>query len=95
MHVNIKDLKNASDKLFEQLLESGLHDLTLTHDYYWEIPKQSRIDPYTTPTEFTMGQLSFDIAEMKRLIDGTAEPIPYALVWLAAILREIGEKTAE
>jgi hypothetical protein len=39
-----------------------------------------------------LGQLSDDWGELKRITDGDAEPIGYALVWLAAIRRRVGEK---
>lgn len=93
MDVNVAELRAVADKLFTHLLESGDEVVSLPQDYYWSIPKETLYDPYSQPSEFTLGQLSDDLSELKRIESGEGEPVSYALVWLAAILRAIGEKT--
>lgn len=68
--------------------------LPLVQDYYWSIPREQRGNYSGEPTEHTLGQLSDDLAELRRINAGEAEPVGYAFVWLAAVLRELGETTA-
>jgi len=93
MDVNIAELRAVADKLFVHLLESGHGVVSLPHDYYWSIPKETRHDPYSQPSELTLGQISEDLTELKRINTGQAEPLSYALVWLASVVRAIGEET--
>jgi hypothetical protein len=79
--------------LFAHLLESGHEFVPLPHDYYWSIPKEALYNPYSQPSELTLGQLSDDLEELKRIDNGKAEPLSFALVWLAAVIRAIGEET--
>ena len=92
MEVSIQELRSATDKLFAHLSESGRATVSIKHDYYWSIPKECRHDPYSQPTDLTLGQLSSDLAELRRIIDGSGEPLAFALVWLAEVIREIGEE---
>lgn len=92
MDVNVAELRAVADRLFAHLLESGRDVVSVPHDYYWSIPKETRYDPYSQPSELTLGQLSDDLAELKRIENGEAEPLSYALVWLAAVIRAIGEE---
>ena len=93
MDVNVNELRDVANKLFDHLLQSGHEMVTIPHDYYWSIPSELRHDPYSQPKEFTLGQFSSDIEELSRINNGTDEPFAFALVWLASIIREIGEIT--
>ena len=93
MEVNVVQLRAVADKLFAHLLTSGHEVLSLPYDHYWSIPKEKLYDPYSQPSELTLGQLSDDLAELKRIYNDQAEPLSYALVWLAAVIRAIGEDT--
>ena len=95
MEVSVAELRVVADKLFAHLLQLGHDTVSITHDYYWAVPKDTRHDPYVQPVELTLGQLSDEISELKRISDGTAEPISFGLVWLSSIIREIGEETVE
>ncbi len=59
----------------------------------WAVEREQRIDPTREPTALSLGQLSDDIQELKRIGELDVEPIGYACVWLSNILRELGEKT--
>jgi hypothetical protein len=63
----------------------------LPSDYYWDIPEGEKYNPYQKPSDLTLGQLTDDWSELNKVLEGSAEPISYHFVWLAAILRAIGE----
>jgi hypothetical protein len=92
MDVNIAELRAALDTVLAHLVASGHETVRLDSDYYWFVPKISRHDPYQEPSSLTLGQLTDDWAEIKKIHDGSADPVAYSLVWLSSILREVGEK---
>ena len=93
MNIRVVDIRNAAHRLFEYMEESGRSTVDVPWDYYWCIPRDARYDPTETPSEFTIGQLSDDLGELQKIIDGQKEPIGYALVWLASVCRALGEAT--
>ena len=91
MEVSLERLRAVADALFSHLETNGVTSLTISEDYYWEVPAVARYDRYEEPREHTVGQLSDDVAELDRMIDGERPMVGYGLVWLAAILRRLGE----
>lgn len=91
MEISLDELRRVTDRLYEHLAERGISNVSLGRDYYWSIPSGSRYNPYAQPTDLTLGQLTDDVAELRRILNGDTEPLAYALVWLAAVLRAIGE----
>jgi hypothetical protein len=94
MQIEIAELKRIADRLFAHLLENDHATVEIPHDYYWAIPKPAVYDPYTQPTDLTLGQLTFDLEDLRLIALGETEPIGYAFVWLAAILKAVGEESA-
>ena len=92
MVIILDELQAATDKLFAHFKETDVDSVELAEDYYWWISKEQIYNPNTEPTEFTIGQLSDDWNELRKMLDGKSDPLGYHLVWLSAILRAIGEK---
>lgn len=95
MKLNLSDLRLVSEKLFTHLEERGISSIELSGDYYWNIPKELKYNPYQEPTELDLGQLSADWENLTAILEEEAEPIGYALVWLSAVLQAIGETTID
>lgn len=91
MEVNIDRLRAVANALLSHLEDHGAKSVTLSEDYYWNVPAAVRYDRYEEPKELTVGQLSDDMAELTRMINGERPIVGYGLVWLAAILRRLGE----
>lgn len=92
MEVNIAELRKVAEMLFVHLEKSGHDIVSITQDYYWSIPKECRYDPYLQPSELTLGQLTEDLTELKRIANGETKVISFALVWLSSIIRVVGEE---
>lgn len=92
MRISIAELRHVTNQLYDHLETQGLSSVDIPNDYYWEIPKEQRRDIYRDPTGLTTGQTSDDWDELRKIISGESEPISYGLVWLSALLREIGEE---
>jgi hypothetical protein len=89
--ITVAELRLITETLFEHLEDSGHATIVIDKDYYWNIAADGRYDPVRRPAELDLGQLSDDWAELQNVVAGRRPPLNYALVWLAAILRRIGE----
>jgi hypothetical protein len=89
--VPVQLLRAAADLLLTHLEKKGKEYITLDEDFYGDVPAIDRYDLIRSPTKHTVGQLSDDVAELKRLLEGSRPPTCYGLVWLAAVLRRVGE----
>ena len=92
MILDVDTLEKATQKLFSHLREKGISEVELKSDFYWEVSKDQRYDPYNDPTEKSLGQLSDDWEEVQKVASGQRETIGYVFVWLAALYRYIGEE---
>lgn len=93
MKVDTATLRKLSEKLLSHLEQRGYGAVELPADYYWHIPKEQRYDMNRQPSDLSIGQLSDDWHELQKILSGESEPLGYALVWLASILRAAGEET--
>lgn len=94
MRVNTANLRRACEMLLTHLEATGQPEIEIAEDFYWAIPQNEAYTPYSTPSQLTMGQLSDDWNEIMAIVDGDKEPLGYALVWLASVIRRVGEKTS-
>ena len=93
MIIHVSELSKLSEELIAHLRAVAGEKIDIPVDYYWNLTKDQKYNPYEQPSELTMGQLSDDWSELHKVINGDAEPISYHLVWLTAILRALGEYT--
>jgi len=92
MKVSTDELRGAALALLRHLDESGQKEFEIDEDFYWDVPADKRYSPYDEPKELTIGQLSDDWSEVALMTHGSRETVAYGLVWLAAVLRRVGEK---
>jgi len=92
MKVKISELRKGFDKVLNHMIDRGIDEVELDHDYYWHIREEARYDPYVKPKEFDMGQLSDDLDESLRVLNEEDNPMSFSLVWLSSISKAIGEK---
>jgi hypothetical protein len=91
MTVDIEELRTVVATLLDVVERDGT-TIEIADDFYWDIPKNSRYEIYVSPAELTVGQLTEDWNELRRIGRGEADALPYALVWASSILRRIGEE---
>lgn len=91
MRIAIDDLRKAADLILNQLAQEGMNEIELTKDYYWSIPAKQKYDPYAQPVELTLGQLSEDWKEIRRVAHGEQEASAYQLAWLGPLLCYLAE----
>src|SRR5690606_3500334 len=92
--VSLQELDEIWTQLREHLRSTGVENLELPVDPYWEVQPDERYDVYQHPEQLTIGLLSDDLAELRKMLVRES-PIGYGLVWFAALLRAIGEHRIE
>jgi hypothetical protein len=95
MQINIARLRTITDHLLEHLFQEGIVEVELTSGYYWQIEPELRYDKHEEPASFTMGQLSEDLHFLEQIENGERPPVAYGLVWVAALLRYVGEQVVK
>ena len=91
MTIDLEELRNLFNLLVTHIEQNVGMELDVHEDYYWNIPSPDRYDVYSNPDMLTVGQLTEDLQQLQKISDGVSEPIGYGLVWLASIIRKIGE----
>ena len=89
--VPVSLLRATAQSLLDHLEEVQGDTVSLTHDFFWAIPQEQLYDPYVSPSDLTLGQLTESIANLQRIADDTDLEVSYALVWLADVLRAVGQ----
>ena len=92
MRITIDELEAMTRVLFDHLRRTERGTIDVSQDYYWHIPKEQRYDAHSNPTAFTLGQLSDDWSELRKIASGQNDPIAYGLVWLSAVLLYVGDQ---
>jgi hypothetical protein len=68
--------------------------VSLERDHFWTIPAEQIYDVYQEPDGLTVGQLSESWQHLEQMLDGRSDTLNYHLVWLADVLRAIGQEVA-
>ena len=89
MRVNIDELQKIISLLLKKLKDSKGNEIELNNDYYWDISMEEIYNPYTEPKNISLGQLSDDLDEIKRLLHSD-DAIAYDLKRFANILKALG-----
>lgn len=94
MKISTSELREIFEVLIEHLEERSCSEVELDWDYYWDIPEDELYDPYNTPENLDLGQLSEDWQKLQEVASEKLPPVGYGLTWLGAVLRAIGQKTS-
>ncbi len=92
MKISIDDVRKVVGLLLSHLEETEGDLVNVEQDFYWHVPTDGRYDSYSPPS-LSVGQLSDDIEQLRGLLDGSKEPLGSDLMWLAQVLRAIGESS--
>jgi hypothetical protein len=74
--VRVSEIRAAADLLLNEVEAGFGAEVTLRHDYYWEVPLRSAFDVYqeNPGSDVGAGQLSDDLAEAREVLAGRDEP---------------------
>lgn len=93
MQIPVADLRRAAEVLLDRLQEVEGDVVEVTDRMFWSVPADVRYDVYKRPTDLTVGQLGESCEHLRSMVGAGEGPLSYGLVWLADIVRAIGEQT--
>ena len=91
LRVSVEEVRQLALLLLRHVEESAGSTVELDKDMFWSVPSPELYNVYDTP-ELTVGQLSESWASLKAMGDGESPSLSYGLVWLADVLRAIGQE---
>lgn len=95
LEVPVAVLRKAAEVLLDRVEEVAGDSVMLDVDMFWEIPSGARAKVYEEPREFTIGQLSESLVNIQQVVRDPSDAVSFGLVWLADLLRAIGEQIVE
>lgn len=89
--ISIPRLRESFERVIDYLVQTEGSSLALSRDYFWSISADELYNVYSRPTDMTIGQLTESWQHLEDLLDGQTDVLRYHLVWLADVLRAIGQ----
>jgi hypothetical protein len=94
LQINVTEIEEALKLLLKELREQKGDVVEIEPvDYYWSIDRDELYDPYSTPAKLTLGQLTDDLEEIRKIAGRETEPVSQDFVKISAVLAMIGYKT--
>lgn len=92
LHVPLDELRRSFDVLIRHVEGATAGGaVALDKDYFWAIPSDEQYDVTKVPGDLTIGQLSESWQHLQDLLADEDRALGYHLVWLADVLRAIGQ----
>lgn len=90
--ISIQELRQFASTLLDTLEEKQGASVEIDQDYFWSIVRTERTRLAIEPTSLTIGQISECIEHLSRMLTEPDTRLTFGLVWLAEILRTIGDQ---
>lgn len=84
------ELREICNRVIDGLVAQRGDLIDLRLDHYWSMTSEARYDLEREPTQFTVGQLSDDLDNLRRIL-ADEFVLSRALVWLGNLLQGLGE----
>ncbi|MFE7582343.1 hypothetical protein ACFU5Y_12405 [Streptomyces gardneri] len=91
LQIPIDQLRRALDVALRHIEASAGPTVTLKEDLFWSVPVDELYDVASEPQDLTIGQLSESWQHLEDLLARQDQAVGYHLVWLADVIRAIGQ----
>lgn len=95
MKIQAVELERVIKKIFNQLKDLNISEINVDEDFYWNIDKEERYNPYQKPARLDLGQVEGDWNELKKINEGDLDVLGGSFVCASNLLRLVGEKFVE
>jgi hypothetical protein len=91
--ITVEELRELFNILMDHLEKTGTVSVKLDRDFFWSLPQDQLYNVYEEPKNLNIAQLSESLDFLNQIRLGQREPVGFALVWLADVLRAIGHRS--
>ncbi|MFD7874148.1 hypothetical protein ACFV5G_08480 [Streptomyces sp. NPDC059766] len=95
LRIPLDQLRHAFELALQHIEASAGNTVALEHEYFWSVPGDELYDVPNEPRTITIGQLSESWRHLEDLLADPNRALGHHLVWLADVLRAIGQGTAQ
>ncbi|MFF5721514.1 hypothetical protein [Streptomyces buecherae] len=95
LRIPLDQLRTAFELALRHIEASAGRAVALEGDYFWSVPGDELYDVLNEPKTITIGQLSESWQHLEGLLADPDRAVGHHLVWLADVLRAIGQDTAQ
>ncbi|MDX2748352.1 MULTISPECIES: hypothetical protein [Streptomyces] len=95
LRIPLDQLRTAFELALQHIEASAGSAVALEHDYFWSVPGDELYEVLNEPRTITIGQLSESWQHLEDLLADPNRAVGHHLVWLADVLRAIGQGTAQ
>lgn len=92
LQISVDELRRATAVLLDHLQAVEGDVVTIPDRMFWTVPAAARYEVYEQPSDLTIGQLSESLEHLSSVTAIEKDALSYGLVWLADVLRAIGER---
>ncbi|MFD4669895.1 hypothetical protein ACFWNN_09180 [Lentzea sp. NPDC058450] len=89
--VPVDRLKGVFDLLLERI-RAGEQVVRIDEEAFWSVPRDQAYEMNSEPSELTIGMLSESWAHLERMLSDPDSAVGYGFVWLADVLRALGDE---
>ncbi|MEV7323901.1 hypothetical protein [Streptomyces sp. NPDC093970] len=93
LRIPLDQLRHAFELALQHIEASTGSTAVLERDYFWSVPGDEFYDVPNEPRTITIGQLSESWQHLEDLLADPDRAVGHHLVWLADVLRAIGQDT--
>ncbi|MFG3306576.1 hypothetical protein [Streptomyces wuyuanensis] len=91
VEIPVDKLKDVFALLLESVC-SGEEVLRVNREAFWSIAADEAYEVYSEPGELTIGMLSESWSQLESMLADPDRTVGYGFVWLAEVLRAIGDE---
>lgn len=95
LRVDLAQVHRAVEALLQHVEQTTGGVVELDKDFFWSISPDDLYNVYQEPGPLSVGQLSESLGHLEAIAEGRSSVIGYGMVWLADVLRAVGQGVSE
>ncbi|MFF4739087.1 hypothetical protein ACFY2W_24835 [Streptomyces sp. NPDC001262] len=93
VEIPVDKLREVFDILLETVAPEPTQSLIIHKEAFWSVPADQAYEIYSEPRELTIGMVSDSWGQLEAIAADQDRSVGYGLVWLAEVLRAIGDES--
>lgn len=90
-NIDIRKLKESVNILLDQVIASGIEQVPLANQFYWDIVGEDKYNMTKEPVQLAVGDLFDDLEFTEQVSQNIGQQAIYTLTEIAPILAYVGE----